>query len=85
MKYFIEHAETRLWFYPQSVPKYVNTFNGVRIKCGSTFKEGWTNDPNRFGVQHNSKEEAEKWMKFYKIENAIITEHEFVFPSGGGN
>jgi len=84
IKYFIEHKETHLWWYPEndySRPNYITTFNGSKLRVpGFKHKDGWTNDPNHFMLGYNSIEEAEHMLDVYPDEpheNLIITRTRF--------
>ena len=79
MKYFIEHKETRMWWYYINQPTFTNTFNGSRLRTGTKWVDQWTNDPLHPKIAYDSKEEAEKAIRYIVQvkENVFVTEHEF--------
>lgn len=86
-KYFIEHVETRLWWY--SLPNYEKpvlhpTFNGGQLRNGYEWKDCWTDDPNTcfaFMTYEDAKSYIDTRNNEYRpLEKVQITEHEFINP-----
>ena len=77
IKYFIEHKETGLWWFTKNNPDFSKDPSHNRF-----FIDGWTNDPNHFLIDFDTKEEAQYCIDNLGVqeptENLIITEHEFV-------
>ncbi len=75
--YFIEHAGTRLWWYPIFTSKPIVSYGGWGVGNQMYFEHGWTNNP-LVAKSFLTECDAKQFTSLASLKDVFITEHEFV-------